>query len=71
MPDLRILFVPKSGLVIRDPVSGRVVPPSGILVQDSKFWRRRAAEGSGEIADGSTPVSRPPDKQKEVRRVKE
>lgn len=36
----------KKGLVIRDPNSGRRLPPEGALVPRSRFWLRRLADES-------------------------
>lgn len=34
---------------IRDPNSGEVLPPEGVVTKHSSFWDRRAAEGAVRI----------------------
>jgi hypothetical protein len=36
---------PAAGLKIRNPATGRHLPPEGLEVDDSVYWRRRLAEG--------------------------
>ncbi len=49
------MFVkPKTGLVVRDPVSKRALPAEGADVPASGYWMRR-------LRDGDVIVSEPPE----------
>lgn len=43
----RVVFlVPKSGMLIRDPMTGDRLPARGKRVELNSYWSRRIAEGS-------------------------
>lgn len=48
-------LVPAQGLILRDPITGEILPPEGKHLPDSKYWRRRLAEGSVTIAEPPAP----------------
>jgi hypothetical protein len=50
-------FIPRKGLVVREPKSMAIVPETGIVIDwdasDSTFWRRRVNSGDGMVEDYS------------------
>lgn len=69
----RKIFVrPLDDRKIDDPTSLRRVPPEGMEVQDSPFWRARVRAGEAEIlksapvAAKASPTAAPPPKTKAV-----
>lgn len=46
----RIRIIPRQGIVLRDPVTGAIVPQDGIVVTPplSSFWHRRLARADAE-----------------------
>lgn len=58
MPQLSTIHVvPKDGLTVIDPLTGRRLPPEGKTVSPSLYWRRRAANGEVTV---SPPNPAPP-----------
>lgn len=55
MPQIRA--TPKNGLSVQMPDAKRFLAAGGEDVEDSVYWRRRAADGDVEISDVK-PVSR-------------
>lgn len=56
----RIFVKPRGGLTPRDPDNpGRRIPPEGMVVKDSRSWRRMEQQGDVEI----TPAPDTPDVQ--------
>ncbi len=41
----KIFVRPRTGLTLRDPKTGRVLPPEGASVVEDNFWRRRICDG--------------------------
>ena len=41
----KVLLVPKPGLLVRDPITGRALPPEGGEKPLSPYWRRRIKDG--------------------------
>lgn len=44
---------PVPGRLVRDPATMLVLPPEGLAVSDTPFWRRRIAEGDVELVQPS------------------
>lgn len=40
-----MFVIPKQGLTIRDPETGRKIPSEGTEVSNTRFWRRRLQDG--------------------------
>lgn len=41
----KVLLVPKPGLLVRDPITGRALPEGGEEKPLSPYWRRRIKDG--------------------------
>lgn len=57
---MRIFVKPKEGSKIPRPESGRMLKPEGEEVDQSTYWRRRAADGDvtvTEVAQAAAPVA--------------
>lgn len=52
--------IPVEGVLVRCPIKKTLLPPEGADVQDSRYWRRR-------LADGSITVGEPPAEEKPVK----
>ncbi len=48
---MKILVKPRAGLRLRDPATGRTVPPEGAWVTEDNFWRRRIRDGDVTVAE--------------------
>ena len=46
-----MFIVPKAGILIRDPITKKRIPPDGAEVQISNFWNRRLRDGDITIHD--------------------
>lgn len=55
---------PARGQHMRDPYTGRVIPPGGAWVQASKHWDRRILDG--DAVEGTEPAPAP--KPKSIKR---
>ena len=40
-----VVVYPKAGLVVRDHISKKIVPPEGMKVKLDKYWSRRISDG--------------------------
>lgn len=44
---MRNLIIPKPGNIVRDPLTGKILPPEGLPIASmSVHWKRRLREGS-------------------------
>ena len=41
----RITLKPRPGLIVRHPLTGAVIPNTGVRVEVDGYWRRRLAAG--------------------------
>ncbi len=46
-----IFVIPTPGLQVRDPATGKPLPPEGALVVRSGYWTRRRNDGAVTITD--------------------
>lgn len=49
-------LIPTRGVIVKDPRTGRQVPPQGAIVPVDTYFRRRIAEGAARI--GKPPVEK-------------
>ena len=54
MPEMKI-FVPKPGLLVRDPATMRPLPPEGAAKPMNTYWRRRLMDGDVSLAIAPAP----------------
>lgn len=52
---MKILVKPKAGLKVVDPTTGKALPTTGLVVEDSTYWRRRERDGDVAISAPPTP----------------
>lgn len=52
----RVYATPRTGVLVRNPETGRHLPPAGESVPDTTYWLRRAADGDVELR----PLTAPP-----------
>lgn len=52
---MRVHMVPRSGLLIRNPETGRYLPAEGEEVEHGPFWIRRIADGDASIRSEAKP----------------
>lgn len=49
-------LTPAPGLVVRDPATGKALPPEGAMVPINSYWRRRLADGDVTAAPAAKPA---------------
>ena len=52
-----VRIVPDTAVIIRDPSTGAIVPPDGVVTTYSPFWARRVKEGA--VIDHEPPLDDP------------
>lgn len=63
----KIYIKPAPGMIVRGPVSFKVLPEEGALVKPSTYWNRRLKDGSVVLVTPEAPTPEPakPSKKKE------
>lgn len=56
----RIFVIPKKNLIVPDE-TGTPIPEDGLMVEDNRYWQRRAKEGDIEIGKAPKPTPKKKD----------
>ncbi len=56
---MRVHVVPREGLLVRNPETGRYLPAEGEEVEHGPFWLRRLADGEVTVREGPKPRRAP------------
>jgi len=51
---MQIIVKPKSGMIVRDPRGGAIIPAGGKRVNPSTYWMRRLEAGDVELGTKKT-----------------
>ena len=58
-------FVPRKGLLLRDPITHKTVPAEGAKKPLARYWWRRVADGDGHWVDAEQPSEEQQDSTEE------